>query len=33
MDVHSLGPMLDTLSAQRVALTELPDAMIAAILH
>ena len=33
MDVHSLGPMLDTLSQQRVELTELPDAMIAAILH
>jgi len=33
MDVHSLGPMLDTLSQQRVAWTELPEAMIAAILH
>ena len=33
MDVHSLGPMLDTLSQQRVELTELPDAMIAAILR
>lgn len=33
MDFHSIGPMLDTLSAQRGELTQLPDAMIAAILH
>src|SRR5215475_14386531 len=33
MDIHSIGPMLDTLAAQRVELTQLPDAMIAAILH
>jgi len=33
MDVHAIGPMLDTLSAQRVELTNLPDTMIAAILH
>src|SRR5262249_49765492 len=33
MDVHTIGPLLDTLSAQRVALTNLPDAMLAAILH
>ena len=33
MDVHAIGPMLDTLSAQRLELTQLPDAMLAAILH
>jgi len=33
MDVYTIGPMLDTLAAQRVELTQLPDAMIAAILH
>ena len=33
MDIHSIGPLLDTLSAQRVELTQLPDAMLAAILH
>src|SRR5262249_52670303 len=33
MDVHAIGPLLDTLSAQRVELTQLPDAMLAAILH
>jgi len=31
MDVHALAPMLDTLAAQRVELTNLPDTMLAAI--
>jgi len=33
MDIHAIGPLLDTLSAQRVELTTLPDTMLAAILH
>ena len=33
MDIADLAPMLNGLSAQRVELTALPDAMIAAILH
>src|SRR5215831_17187828 len=33
MDVHAIGPLLDTLSAQRGELTQLPDTMLAAILH
>jgi len=28
-----MGPLLDTLAQQRVELTQLPDAMLAAILH
>src|SRR5262245_5753958 len=33
MGVHAIGPLLDTLSAQRVELTTLPNAMVAAILN
>jgi len=33
MDVNAIGPMLDTLSTQRGELTQIPDAMLAAILH
>ena len=33
MDLHAIAPLLDTVSQQRGELTNLPDAMIAAILH